>query len=492
MRLSDLLTGVDFQYQQGSDDVNISMLHYDSRKILPGGLFLCLPGQLTDGHVFIEQAVKNGAVAVVVERGVPVQLGITCVKTTNARKTMARIAANFYDHPSTQLRVVGITGTNGKTTVSHLIQIILEEYGAKTGILGTLYARIDKWQKEYGHTTPESVEVQEFLDMVRQMSGQWAIMEVSSHALEQFRVEEIDFNVAVFTNLTQDHLDYHGTMEEYARAKSKLFSMIPAVPGYFCIINGDDPSCSLFTSVCSASYYTYGINNEADVRAVDVDTSLKGTRFMVKTAHKSFPIEMSLIGTFSVYNALAAIAFALAQEIPVEVIQKALHKVWGVPGRFEQVETGGDFTVIVDYAHTPDGLENILKTSRELAENRLIVVFGCGGDRDRSKRPLMGGIAGKYSDYCIVTSDNPRNEDPQKIISDIIPGLETVPGSQYVVIPDRREAIRHAIQMACPHDLVIIAGKGHENYQLIKGEKLKFDDRQVAREMLKEKSNHAI
>ncbi len=492
MRLSDLLTGVDFQYQQGSDDVNISMLHYDSRKILPGGLFLCLPGQLTDGHVFIEQAVKNGAVAVVVERGVPVQLGITCVKTTNARKTMARIAANFYDHPSTQLRVVGITGTNGKTTVSHLIQIILEEYGAKTGILGTLYARIDKWQKEYGHTTPESVEVQEFLDMVRQMSGQWAIMEVSSHALEQFRVEEIDFNVAVFTNLTQDHLDYHGTMEEYARAKSKLFSMIPAVPGYFCIINGDDPSCSLFTSVCSASYYTYGINNEADVRAVDVDTSLKGTRFMVKTAHKSFPIEMSLIGTFSVYNALAAIAFALAQEIPVEVIQKALHKVRGVPGRFEQVETGGDFTVIVDYAHTPDGLENILKTSRELAENRLIVVFGCGGDRDRSKRPLMGGIAGKYSDYCIVTSDNPRNEDPQKIISDIIPGLETVPGSQYVVIPDRREAIRHAIQMACPHDLVIIAGKGHENYQLIKGEKLKFDDRQVAREMLKEKSNHAI
>lgn len=492
MRLSDLLTGVDFQYQQGSDDVNISMLHYDSRKILPGGLFLCLPGQLTDGHVFIEQAVKNGAVAVVVERDVLVPLGITCVKTTNARKTMARIAANFYDHPSTQLRVVGITGTNGKTTVSHLIQIILEEYGAKTGILGTLYARIDKWQKEYGHTTPESVEVQEFLDMVRQMSGQWAIMEVSSHALEQFRVEEIDFNVAVFTNLTQDHLDYHGTMEEYARAKSKLFSMIPAVPGYFCIINGDDPSCSLFTSVCSASYYTYGINNEADVRAVDLDTSLKGTRFMVKTAHKSFPIEMSLIGTFSVYNALAAIAFALAQEIPVEVIQKALHKVRGVPGRFEQVETGGDFTVIVDYAHTPDGLENILKTSRELAENRLIVVFGCGGDRDRSKRPLMGGIAGKYSDYCIVTSDNPRNEDPQKIISDIIPGLETVPGSQYVVIPDRREAIRHAIQMACPHDLVIIAGKGHENYQLIKGEKLKFDDRQVAREMLKEKSNHAI
>ena len=492
MRLSDLLTGVDFQYQQGSDEVNISMLHYDSRKILPGGLFLCLPGQLTDGHVFIEQAVKNGAVAVVVERDVLVPLGITCVKTTNARKTMARIAANFYDHPSTQLRVVGITGTNGKTTVSHLIQIILEEYGAKTGILGTLYARIDKWQKEYGNTTPESVEVQEFLDMVRQMSGQWAIMEVSSHALEQFRVEEIDFNVAVFTNLTQDHLDYHGTMEEYARAKSKLFSMIPAVPGYFCIINGDDPSCSLFTSVCSASYYTYGINNEADVRAVDLDTSLKGTRFMVKTAHKSFPIEMSLIGTFSVYNALAAIAFALAQEIPVEVIQKALHKVWGVPGRFEQVETGGDFTVIVDYAHTPDGLENILKTSRELAENRLIVVFGCGGDRDRSKRPLMGGIAGKYSDYCIVTSDNPRNEDPQKIISDIIPGLETVPGSQYVVIPDRREAIRHAIQMACPHDLVIIAGKGHENYQLIKGEKLNFDDRQVAREMLKEKSNHAI
>ncbi|MDD3853357.1 MAG: Mur ligase family protein, partial [Syntrophomonadaceae bacterium] len=212
MQLSELLTGIDFQYQQGSDSVNISMLHYDSRKILPGGLFLCVPGQLTDGHLYIEQAVENGAVAIVAERDVSVPEGVTCIKTTDVRKSMARIAANFYDHPSTQLRVVGITGTNGKTTVSHLIQVILEEYGAKTGILGTLYARIDKWQKEYGHTTPESIEVQEFLDMVRQMSGQWAIMEVSSHALEQFRVDHIDFNVAVFTNLTQDHLDYHGTM----------------------------------------------------------------------------------------------------------------------------------------------------------------------------------------------------------------------------------------------------------------------------------------
>jgi UDP-N-acetylmuramoyl-L-alanyl-D-glutamate--2,6-diaminopimelate ligase len=309
-------------------------------------------------------------------------------------------------------------------------------------------------------------------------------MEVSSHALDLGRVEQIYFDAAVFTNLTQDHLDYHHNMDLYKESKLKLFQQLGEGTGQFAIINADDPYAADFIQASSQSY-TYAVNQAADVRAIELNSNLKGSHFKVVTQAEAFTINMKLIGLFSVYNALAAICFALQEGVDSATIKSALEKVTGVAGRFEQVDCGQDFTVVVDYAHTPDGLENILQTGRQIVQNRLITVFGCGGDRDRTKRPLMGKIAAEWSDFCIVTSDNPRSEEPEAIIDDIMPGLKAVENSHYAKIVDRRDAIEHAIRLARPGDLVIIAGKGHETYQLIKDKVLDFDDRQVAREILK-------
>jgi UDP-N-acetylmuramoyl-L-alanyl-D-glutamate--2,6-diaminopimelate ligase len=302
-------------------------------------------------------------------------------------------------------------------------------------------------------------------------------------------VDQLQFYCAVFTNLTQDHLDYHGSMESYKESKLKLFGKLNPGQGQFAVINADDPAAGDFIRANTGDCITYGIGNEAMVQAVDIRFSLKGSHFSVLYQGDRFDIDMKLIGRFSIYNALAAIAFALKEGISSDVIAAALNKVAGVAGRFEQVDCGQDFTVIVDYAHTPDGLENILKTAREILQNRLITVFGCGGDRDRTKRPQMGRIAAQYSDFCIVTSDNPRSEEPEAIIDDIIPGLEEVENSHYAKIIDRREAIHQAICLAKKGDLIIIAGKGHETYQLVKDQVLDFDDRLVAAEFLKGKMN---
>lgn len=487
MRLDQVCLGIDYHIAQGSLDTEITGVCYDSRQVRPGSLFVCIVGQNTDGHRYAHQAVQAGAAAVLAEKEIDVGGQAALILTTDTRSGMAKAAANFFGHPSEQLRVIGVTGTNGKTTTTHLIQAILNEYNKPAGILGTLYARLGSITREYGHTTPESADIQEFFRLLVDNSADYAVMEVSSHALDLHRVDAVHFGAAVFTNLTQDHLDYHKTMEDYRQAKLKLFKMVAKKPENFCIVNMDDPSSSYFTQASPVQYYTYGINSAADVRAAEIESTLKGTRFKVLFEDQSFDITMKLIGGFSVYNALAAIAFALAEKIPVPVIQKALLNIEGVAGRFEQVDLGQDYTVVVDYAHTPDGLENILRTARQLAESRLITVFGCGGDRDRTKRPLMGEIAGRYSDFCIVTSDNPRTEDPQAIINDILPGLNRVETSRYAVVPDRREAIRHAINIAKSGDLVVIAGKGHETYQLVMGQVLDFDDRLVAAEMIKEK-----
>lgn len=487
MRLEQVCVGIDCSIIQGSLETDITGVYYDSRQVTPGSLFVCVAGQSTDGHLYAQQAIKAGAVAILAERQIDIGEKVTLILTANTRLGMAKAAANYYGNPSQQLRVIGVTGTNGKTTTTHLIQAILNEYNKPAGIIGTLYARLGDITRDYGHTTPESVDIQEFFRLLVDNSAEYAVMEVSSHALELNRVDAIDFHAAVFTNLTQDHLDYHKTMDNYRKAKMKLFKMVQKEPVNFCIINGDDSSAQHFIEACPVAYYTYGIESEADVRAVEIESTLKGTKFIVLFQDQSFAINMKLIGGFSVYNALAAIAFALAEKIPVPVIQKALQGIEGVPGRFEQVDLGQDYTVVVDYAHTPDGLENVLQTARQLVQNRLITVFGCGGDRDRTKRPLMGEIAGRYSDFCIVTSDNPRTEDPQAIIDDILPGLNRVETSRYAVVPDRREAIRHAINIAKSDDLVVIAGKGHETYQLVMGQVLDFDDRLVAAEMIKEK-----
>lgn len=485
MKLQELMQGTDFKLIRGSLETEINGLSYDSRKVEKGYLFVCIPGLVTDGHKFAGQAIANGAVAVVAEREIDVPEDVALLIVADCRNSLALLSSNFFRKPSADIRVIGVTGTNGKTTITHLIQAILQEAGKKTGILGTLYARMDELEKDLGRTTPESLEIEEFAQFVRENNGEYLVMEVSSHALDLGRVDFIDFDAAVFTNLTQDHLDFHKTMQDYMASKMKLFSRIAGQEGKFAIVNADDSAAPDFIGVSGPACYTYAIHNPADVRAADLTSNLKGSRFSVQSEYGEFTINMKLIGLFSVYNALAAISFALKEGIEPAIIKAAMEKVEGVAGRFEQVDCGQNFTVVVDYAHTPDGLENILKTGREIVENRLITVFGCGGDRDRTKRPKMGRIAAQYSDFSIVTSDNPRSEDPEAIIDDILPGMNEIEGAHFAKIVDRRDAIEHAIRLARQGDLVIIAGKGHETYQLVKDQVLHFDDREVAREILK-------
>ncbi|MDD3267817.1 MAG: UDP-N-acetylmuramoyl-L-alanyl-D-glutamate--2,6-diaminopimelate ligase [Syntrophomonadaceae bacterium] len=487
MRLRDLLEGLEYELLKGQMDTEITGIAYDSRRVSDGDLFVCISGFRSDGHAFAEQAIKNGAVAVLAARKLDITQQAALLITPDTRQAMARLASNFYQQPSRALKVIGVTGTNGKTTTTHLIQAILEEAGKTTGILGTLYARMGDYSKELGHTTPEALEIEDFISYCVKQNAEYVVMEVSSHALDLHRVDLISFNTAVFTNLTQDHLDYHHNMENYRNTKAKLFAMIAEDKNNFCVLNTDDPYGEYFKNLAASRYYTYGLNNDADVRAADLNIDLRGSQFTIHHQTQSVNINIKLVGLFSVYNVLAAVACALGEGVSLATIKSALEKVEGVPGRFEKVDCGQDFTVIVDYAHTPDGLENILLTAKQIAKHRLISVFGCGGDRDRGKRPLMGEIAARYSDFCIVTSDNPRSEEPEDIIADIIPGLDRVEGSRYAIITDRREAIHHAIHLAKAGDLLIIAGKGHETYQLVKDQVLEFDDRKIAAEYLQRK-----
>ncbi|MDO4539511.1 MAG: UDP-N-acetylmuramoyl-L-alanyl-D-glutamate--2,6-diaminopimelate ligase [Syntrophomonadaceae bacterium] len=483
MQLKAVLTGIKYTLKQGSAEHDITAVVYDSRKVVPGALFVCIPGLKTDGHRYAQAAVEQGAVAVLAEKTLELPAAVTLLQCDDCRAALAELASNFYGAPSHSMRVVGVTGTNGKTTTTHLIMELMQAAGQKTAILGTLYGKYDDMEIGYGHTTPESMEIEAFLAQVHDRGGDSMVMEVSSHALDQKRVCKLRFASAVFTNLTQDHLDYHADMEHYAAAKAQLLAGVEPGADTFVVINRDDPWAQYFIDRCRARVLTFGMEQEADVRATDVRLSLKGTSFKVRHAGREYPVNIQLIGQFGVYNALAAIAWGLGEKLAPELIFDVLQRVTGVAGRFEQVRAGQEFSIVVDYAHTPDGLENILKTARELTAGRLITVFGCGGDRDRTKRPIMGEIAAKYSDFCIVTSDNPRTEVPEAIIDEIIPGILRVEGIRYAKIVDRRSAIYHALTMARPDDMVIIAGKGHENYQLVMGEVLDFDDRKVAFEL---------
>lgn len=486
MRLEELLKGIDYRVLSGISQLNIEGITFDSKQVKQGFLFVCIAGLKTDGHLFIDDAIKNGATAILVQNVVRVKSGVTCLLTEDTRKALAAVASNFYGRPSQELKVIGVTGTNGKTTTTHLIKAILEEGGHATSIMGTLYAKIGETVLKMAHTTPEAPEIEAFLDASRQAGCEYAVMEVSSHALDLHRVDRIKFTVAVFTNLTQDHLDYHRDMDHYCESKLRLFDASGRCDSFYTVVNGDDQHSAEFINASAGKCHTCGLQGGLEVRAVDVKTGVEGTSFIVEHPAGRFPVNMKVIGMFNVYNALAAISVALAEGIDIAAIQAALQKVTGVPGRFEQVKCGQPFTVIVDYAHTPDGLANILGTARGLCSSRLITVFGCGGDRDRGKRPLMGEIAAQYSDFCVVTSDNPRSEEPEAIIADIVPGLEKVADSRYAIIIDRHEAIRHALYLAREGDFVVIAGKGHETYQLVKGQVLDFDDRLAAAEILKQ------
>ena len=484
MKLERLLHGIEYQFVAGSLEQIVHGIAYDSRQVKEGDAFICIPGFTSDGHHFAEEAQNRKARVIIAEREVNILPGNALILVDEARKALGLIASNFYQKPSQAFKLLGVTGTNGKTTTTHLIKAILEKDRNKVGIMGTLYAKMDDYEVMYNHTTPESLEIERFFHYLREKAADYAIIEVSSHALSLGRVDRLCFDAAVFTNLSQDHLDFHASMEEYQEAKLKLFQMVARKNDAYSIINQDDPRASQFIRAAGNNVYTYGILHAADVKAEQVTTSRQGSSFIVRTPHYTFAVQLNLVGMFSIYNALAAISLALKQGVQPEVIVTALQEVQGIPGRFEKVDGGQDFTVIVDYAHTPDGLKNILKTGRELTEKRLITIFGCGGDRDKGKRPQMGQIAARYSDFCIVTSDNPRSEKPEAIIDDIIQGIKVVPCASYTIIPNRKEAIEYGLQMALAGDLVIIAGKGHETYQIVQDQIMEFDDRRVAKEAL--------
>lgn len=475
----------------GNLKVPFTGVQYDSRKVTPGDIFVAVKGYKTDGHRYVEAAVGAGAAAVVLEDTEYIPKEIPWMQVNDSRLALSRLAAMINGNPSQKLRVIGVTGTNGKTTTTFLVENILREAGRKTGLIGTIENRIAGKTVETSHTTPDSLELHELLAKMVQEQVEAVVIEVSSHALALKRVADCEFDGAVFTNLTQDHMDFHPNVEDYLSSKALLFREldkgVKQGPKY-AVINVDSPYAGDIISVAGVPVITYGLDNTADLKAGNINVNSRGTAFHLSGPNIEIDLHLKLVGRFNVYNSLAAFAVGLQENVDLQVIKKALEETTGVPGRFEPVNEGQDFGVIVDYAHTPDGLHNILRTAREITEGRVITVFGCGGDRDRAKRPLMGEAAAIHSDICIITSDNPRSEVPSSIIRDIVPGVQKI-SSDFHVVENRRQAIEKAIRMAQTGDTVIIAGKGHEDYQLIGDEVLHFDDREEAREVLRSLKN---
>jgi UDP-N-acetylmuramoyl-L-alanyl-D-glutamate--2,6-diaminopimelate ligase len=459
---------------------------YDSRTVTAGQVFVALRGQHADGTVFARQAIERGASAIVSEQSAPDGVHVPWATVEDARLALALVAVAFYGDPSREMQVVGITGTNGKTTTAYLLTSIIEAAGIRCGLLGTVAYRVGDVVREATRTTPEAPDVQAFLrQMVEEGCGACA-MEVSSHALSLRRVDGMTFAAAVFTNLTRDHLDFHADMDQYFRAKRRLFEMLPRdAPS---LLNLDDPRGSALVDA-GGRPVTYAIARAADITPGPLSFSLDGLTFDVRTPRGTLQVRSALVGRPNVYNILAAVSTATALDLPFDAIERGVQSLAGVPGRFEVVSGKKDeVTVVVDYAHTDDALRNLLDTARPLARGRLITVFGCGGDRDRTKRPLMGAVAGRLSDLIVITSDNPRSEDPNRIIDEILRGITSDTrkdaGQRLLTIVDRRAAIARAIELARPGDLVLIAGKGHEKYQVIGDRVLPFDDVAVAREAL--------
>ncbi|WP_458413989.1 UDP-N-acetylmuramoyl-L-alanyl-D-glutamate--2,6-diaminopimelate ligase [Schinkia sp. CFF1] len=490
MDLKTLLTCLSHYKPVHNGNPPISSIEMDSRQVQSGSLFVCISGYTVDGHDFVQQAIKNGASAILAERELPnVDPSIPFFIVSDTKRALAQLADYFYHQPTRKLRLIGVTGTNGKTTTTHIIDELFKANGEQTGLIGTMYIKIGSQIIDVKNTTPESLVLQKtFADMVAQ-NVSTAVMEVSSHALDMGRVRGCDYDIAVFTNLTQDHLDYHKTMEEYARAKGILFAQLGSAIDYekpkFAILNNDDPVSEMYKKLTAGAHIlTYGIDTESDVRATNIEMTAQGTTFSLTTPTGEASIAMKLVGKFSVYNVLAAISTALAANIPLSLIVKTIEKIEGVAGRFEVVSEGQDFTVIVDYSHTPDSLENALTTVKQFAKEKVFVIVGCGGDRDKTKRPIMASIAVKLSDEAIFTSDNPRTEDPVQILKDMEAGVQ---GERYKVFVDRKEAIYYCIGQAKKDDIILIAGKGHETYQIIGKEVHDFDDRKVARDAIKER-----
>jgi UDP-N-acetylmuramoyl-L-alanyl-D-glutamate--2,6-diaminopimelate ligase len=469
--------------------VDVTTVTHDSRTVTAGAVFVALKGVQADGTAFARQAMERGAVAIVSEQPPPSGVDTGWIVVSDARLALALLAAAVYGHPSDDMRVVGITGTNGKTTTAYLVASIFESAGVRCGILGTVAYRLGPGEadaREATRTTPEAPDVQRMLrEMVDRGCGACA-MEVSSHALSLRRVDGMTFAAGVFTNLTRDHLDFHADMEDYFRAKRRLFEMLPA--GAPSLLNADDPRGEALAGA-GGRPVTYAINKPADITPGPLSFSLDGLRFDIRTPRGTVHVRSKLVGRPNVYNILAAVSTATALDVPFDAIERGVQQLDGVPGRFQLVSGAkDDVTVVVDYAHTDDALRNLLETARPLAGGRLITVFGCGGDRDRTKRPLMGAVAGRLSDVIVITSDNPRSEDPMRIIEEIqrgiTPDTKKAGEQRQIAIVDRRAAIVKAIELARPGDLVLVAGKGHEKYQVIGDRVLPFDDVAVAREAL--------
>ena len=468
-------------------DLDIAGIAYDSRKVALGFIFVAIPGSKVDGHNYIAQAVEKGAVAIFCEREVEIADGVAVVRVPDCRLALAALSAGFYGHPDQKLRLIGVTGTNGKTTVTNLIKWLLDQKGYKTGLIGTICNMAGDKKLPADHTTPESLELFQLLKTMADENCRYVVMEVSSHALSQGRVSACHYAAAVFTNLTQDHLDYHGSMGAYLQSKIKLFRMLDPMDGEnrYGVVNINDKAGSSFIEHCKAPVITYGSDEDGiTLRLLYYTPSERGTKFALTYNGQLYRAEMPLIGKFNVYNALAAMAVAIQEGLTVEECIQALAKAPQVPGRFELVDEGQNFDVVVDYAHTPDGLKNLLSAARKLKPRRLITVFGCGGNRDKGKRPIMGHIAGSFSDVVIITSDNPRYEDPNDIITQVEVGVMEV-DNNYLVEANRERAIALAINMAENGDMVVIAGKGHEDYQIIGNQTIHFDDREVARQQLR-------
>lgn len=500
MTLAEMLQALQGQVEilghAGDLSVAVSAVTDNSRAVRPGSLFVAVKGGQMDGHAFIPAAVQAGAAALVTQRSVEATT-IPSVEVADSRKALGFLGSRFHGDPSSRIRMIGVTGTNGKTTTTYVCKALLEALGRQVGLIGTVAYQIGADMLPASHTTPGALELQDLLAKMVSRACDAVVMEVSSHALAQDRTSGCEYDIAVFSNLTQDHLDFHKSMEEYFQAKLRLFTGLtgPKKPHKRAIINSDDPSGLRIAASCPAPVWTYGLKSRADLRAEQVRLSLGGTTFMAATPAGSFPIESHLVGEHNVYNLLAAIGVALHEGATPDQVRQAVETVTNVPGRFERVTAGQPFTVVVDYAHTEDALVRLLSAAHTLKAGRILTVFGCGGDRDRGKRPKMGRAAVQFSDVVILTSDNPRTEDPLAILDEVEAGVKEAlahrPDVQYRKVPDRREAIAAAVREARPGDMVLIAGKGHEDYQIIGKTKFHFDDREVAREAIARLSHYA-
>jgi UDP-N-acetylmuramoyl-L-alanyl-D-glutamate--2,6-diaminopimelate ligase len=485
LTLRSVLAGVDVRAGAPVDDRRITQVANDSRKVQPGTLFVAVHGVATDGNLYAKAAAEHGAVSVASETPAPAgwDTKIPWIEVTDARKALAIAAANFYGQPAKALKLVGVTGTNGKTTTTSLIDSIVRASGAKTGLLGTIAYHTPRGEHPAPNTTPESIDLQSFLAETRDAGGTYATMEASSHALTMDRVWGCHFEVAVFTNLTRDHIDYHKTFESYFAAKRKLFEGTGAEAPGVGVVNTDDPWGKKLVGMAKKTL-TYGLQNGADLKAKRFQLSFNGLNFTAQTPNGPVQVESHLVGRINVYNILSAIGAGIGLGLSNDVIEAGIRNLHAVAGRFQRVDQGQPFLVVVDYAHTDDALENLIKTAKELiTKGRIITLFGCGGSRDRTKRPIMGEISGRLSDLSILTSDNPRQEDPLKIISDVVVGMQRS-GGKYTIEPDRAKAIRLAIEEARAGDIVLLAGKGHEDYQIFADHTIHFDDREEARKAL--------